>query len=108
VSYSTFQMNTATQNGGALFASGDIYSAGNRLTLEFSTFEGNRAGNGGAIFAGQPGTVRVKESKIRMNTAAIGPDVSGSFISEGGNEIGNAAGSTGFMNGVLSDRIGTN
>ena len=111
VSYSSFQTNTAMNGGGIFNAnSGD-------MTIEFSTLENNQAANrlgdnqtanGGGIFNAS-GTVRVKESQIRKNLATnASSDLNGAFISEGGNEIGIATGSTGFVNGVLGDRIGSN
>jgi predicted outer membrane repeat protein len=106
VSYSSFKSNTAAENGGGIYNAAQFFST-SELTLEFSTLENNQAANGGGVFNGAGGTARVKESQIRRNTATIaGPDLNGVFISEGGNEIGNATGSTGFVNGLLSDRIG--
>jgi hypothetical protein len=79
------------------------------LVLESSTLENNQAsGNGGGIFNWQ-GTARVQSSKIRTNTAGnTSPDVSGAFINEGSNEIGNATGSTGFEIQRSGDRVGLN
>lgn len=106
VSYSSFQKNTAIVNGGGIYTTGYYGTLGGNVTLEFSTLENNQAANGGGIVAAGA-TVRVKESEIRRNTATIaGADLNGVFISEGGNEIGSAAGSTGFVDGVLGDRIG--
>ena len=52
-------------------------------------------------------TARVRNSIIArnlLNEGGINPDVSGNFISEGNNKIGDNTGSTGF--GVFGDIIG--
>lgn len=104
ISYSTFQSNTATVNGGAIY-NNSIFSE-ESLQLEYSTLEDNQATSGGGIFNMTGRILRVKESKIRSNTATgMGPNLNGTFISEGGNQIGDPTGSTGFVDGTLSDRV---
>ena len=86
--------NIAGGQGGGIFNNG-----GATLTLRANSLvSGNRGSSGGGIY--NLGTARVGESSIlsnRTNAAnGIGPDVFGTFISEGFNTIYRRSGSTGF------------
>jgi CSLREA domain-containing protein len=87
---------------------GGIYKQGSGpVTITSSTISGNTGSNssgGGGIF-NQTGTVTAKNTIIALNTAPIGPDVSGSFTSQGFNLIGKTDGSTGFT--AATDQTGT-
>ena len=115
VTNSTLSGNTAT-NAGSRGAG--IYNKAGTVTLTNSTLSGNKANpsnsvpsfpllsspaSGGGIWNG--GTVNVKNTIVALNSAATGPDVSGSFASGGYNLIGNGTGSTGFT--AVGDRLGT-
>jgi hypothetical protein len=82
-----------------------------------SSMAGNINGgvsNGGAIRNDDrsiiTGTVKVANSLIAGNTLSgvrlAGPDVSGAFISQGYNLIGDSGGSTGFADAVNHDQVG--
>ena len=88
---STISGNTTTGNGGAIES-----VAGATITVNNSTITGNTANRGGGIYA-TGGTVNVNNSIIAGNTATTAnPDVSGTFVSNGANIIGDATGGTGF------------
>jgi Domain of unknown function (DUF4347) len=84
--------NTAVGPGGGIFNGGSLTLRSNSLVSS------NRASNGGGIFNG--GIARVGSSSILSNRLTVangtGPDVSGTFISEGFNTIYRTSGSTGF------------
>ncbi len=122
---STLSGNTAGTDGGGLFTS-------DPATLSNCTVSGNTAGfaggginatgatllncsiveniapTGGGVFH-QPGDLfRVKNTIIALNLVDVtgdGPDLSGSFTSDGHNLIGVSNG--GFINGVNGDIVGT-
>lgn len=101
---STFSANIAPGGGG-------IYNGvGGLLTLTYGTLTNNLAtdpllGGGGILNAG---TVTIKNTLIAGNTDPTMPDVSGAFMSQGFNLIGNGNGSTGFVNGASADQVGAN
>jgi len=133
VNSSTISGNTATDLGGGIFntAAGDaleisevvrsstfsgnsaekggaIYNSGN-LGVGSSTITGNLAAlEGGGIFngSGTAAIIDIRSSIIAGNTAENGPDVAGTFDSGGFNLIGKSEGSTGFGEGI-TDQTGT-
>ncbi len=93
-------------NGGGIFNSGGI------LNLSNSTIAGgNFAVLGAGIFNDIGSTANVRSSIIAGNdatgTAPNGEDVFGAFASPSFNLIGISDGSTGFVNGVNSNIVGT-
>jgi CSLREA domain-containing protein len=107
VTNSTFTQNSA-QNGGAIASSSLVNPAS--LDLRSSTVVGNDAttllGNGGGVRQ-SGGTFTVTNSIIAGNTSeGSAPNVSGTFVSQGSNVIGGAAGATGFTNGANGDQVG--
>lgn len=70
---STFKGNSVpTSAGGAVLnESGDTTKTGT-ITITGSTFEGNKAGNGGAVWNGFDGTVNIIGSTFKGNTAVAG------------------------------------
>lgn len=103
VSNSTISGNASRGGGGGIFNSGT-------LSLVFSTLTLNRGGNGGGVFNNASGTVTARNTIIAGNVPFlpvdnINPDVSGNFISDGYNLIGDATGSSGF--GATGDIVGT-
>ena len=94
--------NTAGANGGGVFAI--------NATLLNCTVAENIADFGGGIFRDVGGTFRVRNTIVALNLVDIGgsgPDVFGTFTSDGHNLIGDATGGTGFTNGVNGDLVGT-
>ena len=67
---STFTGNdSGTKAGGAIYnASGNLSTLG-AITITGSTFEGNKAGNGGAVCNGSNGKVEIADSTFKDNTA---------------------------------------
>ena len=82
----TISGNTATSGGGSVFASAT-------LTITNSTISGNStAGQGGGIAQSNSAMINVRNTIIAKNTAASGPDFSGTLTSQGYNMIGNTSG----------------
>lgn len=84
-------ISSGSQGGGGI-----LTFAGSTTTLTHCTLTGNSApgGNGGGIRAGT-GTVDFNNTIVVGNTAAVGPDISGTVVStHGHNLIGNTAGAT--------------
>src|SRR5262249_17849692 len=68
----------------------------------------NTALNGGGVYYTGPDEAKVKNTIIALNQATAGgtgPDVFGTFTSEGHNLIGDPTGSSGF--GASGDQVGT-
>jgi len=114
--------------GGDGGSGGGIYNAGS-LNLISSTIVLNETGMGGSgMISGQIGTgggifndtnntvIVLRNTLIAQNNVFIAhfpfppliiPEVAGDFISKGYNLIGVAYGSTGFINGVNADQVGS-
>ena len=70
---------------------------GGTLTLNNSTVSGNEVNNGdGGGIRNSSGTTFPRNTIVANNTAATGPDVSGTFSSQGNNLIESTSGSSGF------------
>ena len=69
-----------TSAGGAVLnESGDTSKLGT-ITIKGSTFEGNTAGNGGAVWNGSDGKVDITDSTFKGNTALVGAAQQGGAI----------------------------
>jgi hypothetical protein len=91
--------------GGGIWNSGTLTV--NNCTIAANTATqnvGNDASNGGGI-ASTAGTVTVHNTIIAQNQSPTGPDVVGTFVSQGHNLIGNGSGSTGFT--APGDQVST-
>jgi glucose/arabinose dehydrogenase len=96
---------------------GAICNAGGTVTLVCSTLSGNSAngvgsgpvGSGGGINnTSGGGAVNLTDTIVALNTAdSSGPDVIGSFTSQGYNLIGRSDGGSGFSDGVNNDEVGS-
>lgn len=88
------------------FGGGGIFVAVGNLTVSHSTITNNHApsGHGGGII-NAIGNVFSRAALIAGNTALVGPDFHGDAISNGFNLVGDATGSTGFLD--PSDQTGT-
>jgi predicted outer membrane repeat protein len=108
----SFSNNHSDSDGAALYNEGEatldntrfskgaqggaIYNAGT-LSLRNSSFSQNQAQNaGGAIFATAEASTRLSQTTFTENSAPVGPNIAGAITSEGGNQIDNAAGASGF------------
>ncbi len=111
VSNSTISSNSVTSEGGGIYNEGTV-------TLVFSTLTLNKAANGAGVYNAPsfvvgsvvlpPGTANVRNTIIAGNlniTDGVNPDVSGDFISNGYNLIGDGTGSNGFD--ATGDIVGT-
>jgi hypothetical protein len=100
---STTSGNSAGNNGGGI-------SATTANLLNCTIVENiARTGNGGGVFHNPGGTFSVKNTLIALNLVGLsgtGPDVFGTFTSQGHNLIGIGAFLGGFNNGVNGDIVG--
>ncbi|NJN31733.1 MAG: hypothetical protein HC824_15895, partial [Synechococcales cyanobacterium RM1_1_8] len=105
ITNSTLTQNQADNHGGAIAAFGS-------LNLSHVTIADNRAdadndnqGRGGGLLDWPtPGDTTINNTIVARNQAAIGADVSGTFVDQGNNLIGTVDGATGF---TLSSLLGT-
>ena len=91
VTNSTISGNATGWQGGGIYNGSRIFDDGPAiLTVINSTIAGNSAGwEGGGIYNSYPGTLKVANSIIALNTASSGPNVSGSLaVGSGFNLIG--------------------
>lgn len=112
----TFTGNTAGTDGGALYTEVLARIGGDPPAYHYDpylaalnncTFSGNAAGgSGGGVHARSEAKPRNTIAAVNSATVA-GPDVAGSFSSQGSNLIGKSDGSTGFVHGVNGDLVGT-
>ena len=74
ITKSTFKDNSVpTSTGGAINnTSGNNPTPLGTITITGSTFEGNKAGNGGAVWNGSNGKVEIADSTFKGNTALAG------------------------------------
>ncbi len=99
----TIADNTASAGGGIHFTDGT-------LTVQSSTISGNSAGHGGGILSNSPGhPAELGNTIVAGNTlggsGGSGPDVEGTFTSDGYNLIRNGEGGSGFTG--VGDQVGT-
>ena len=99
----TLHGNEAEGNGGAIANLG----LNAITTVSNSTISENRSGGaGGGIASGGSIGTRLLNTIVAENSGASAPDVSGLFIDEGNNLIGQSDGSTGFTRSSLVGRTG--
>ena len=89
---STVSGNEATFNGGGIFN----FGASSMMTLINSTVSNNTAGEGGGGINNNDGTAILRNTIVAGNTANAGPDVFGTFSSQGNNLVWNTSGAVGF------------
>lgn len=101
-----------TVNGSGLNRGGGLYADSRSIlvncTVADNVVSGGTSNQGGGIYNGSQSNVR--NTIIAGNSAATGPDVlnfSSPFTSQGHNLIGKGNDSTGFMNGVNNDQVGS-
>jgi CSLREA domain-containing protein len=93
-------------DGGGIFMGGSSFTT---FTTTNSTVTGNSAstGVGHGVFNAAPTTSIGNTIIARNGTGGTGPDLAGSYTSQGHNLIGNATGSSGFVHGSNGDQVGT-
>jgi len=102
---STFHNNGAAGGGGAIYKNGS-----GSITVTNSTFSNNSASSGGGINNQSGNPPQIRNTIIALNSSVSGPDVFGSFTSQGHNLIGMNDGSSGFTAGTSNpngDLVGT-
>jgi predicted outer membrane repeat protein len=105
---STANLTNCTISGNsAIIDGGGIYISTGATFLNCTIVE-NIADNGGGIFRAPAATqaVLVRNTLIALNIG-VGPDVNGTFVSQGNNLIGIGDGGAGFTNGSNGDLVGT-
>ena len=97
----TVSGNFARGNGGGVFSAGGI-----EVWLLHATITDNRAINeGGGIYAAFTSTLQ--NTLVAANFAdEVNDDVSGDFLSRGGNLIGDVGSASGLTDGVQGDQVG--
>ena len=102
VSQTTISGNTAGSLGGGI-----VNFAGGAIEFQSSTIVNNTAGDfGGGLW--NSGIARSGNTIVARNSGVNGsPDINGSVTSLGTNLIGNGIGSTGIINGVGGNLVGT-
>lgn len=102
LSQTTVSGNTAGSNGGGI-----VNFAAATLQIVNSTITGNAAGElGGGLWSS--GVAQSGNSIIAGNTSSTGsPDISGAVASLGTNLIGIGDGSSGLVNGIAGNLVGT-
>jgi predicted outer membrane repeat protein len=107
VANSTFAGNSATNRSGHGGGAIDNAGTGARATVINCTVSGNTTQNQGGGLASGMGSLILGNTIVAGNTASAGPDIAGTVTSRGHNLIGNGSGSTGLVNGVRGDQVGT-
>ncbi len=107
ITNSTVSGNTAKTLGGGL---ANLNSG--MMTVQNSTVAANQPCSaacpglqGGGIYNPTGSTVALYSTIIADNTAALGPDLNGSFTSNGFNLVTDITGSAGIVNGVGGDQV---
>ena len=97
----TFFGNSAGQEGGAISVSGgDLFLASCTLASNSATLNGGGVYNFSAV-----NMARLANCLVAGNSAGIGPDANGFFMSDGYNLIGKSDATAGF--GASGDQLGT-
>lgn len=107
---STVSGNEADADGGGVQIRGGTSRFTNCTITKNATLESFGSGGGIATY-GSSTVVELLNTIVAENEDTVAsdptaPDVYGDFVSLGHNLIGNRQGSTGFLNGVLGDRVG--
>ncbi len=108
VNNSTFTDNSAFSTGA--ISSFNLSGYSPTVVLTSCTITGNRAddindGRGGGVFNGPMSTTTLRNTIVANNMAASGPDIHGSFTSQGFNLVRSSAGAT--VTPTTGDQIGT-
>ncbi|MBG1244462.1 DUF4347 domain-containing protein [Nostoc sp. NZL] len=111
---STVSANSTYYNGGGIYNSGTLTLTNDTITDNIAEGFFSGTGDGGGVFNDSDGTVLVGNTIIAGNfdmkpngysePFIFNPDVSGNFLDEGNNLIGDNTGSTGF---TVSTLVGT-
>ena len=102
----TITSSTFTDNSGAF--GGAIDNGGGTLLLINDTISRNSASQGSSsVFSAPRGTVQVLNTIIGRDLSQIGPMLQGAFQSLGNNLVSLSGPSTGFINNVNGDQVGS-
>ena len=98
----TLYGNEARGTGGAIAIENP-----SAIVIRNSTVSGNRSDDlGGGLFSDGAADVKLLNTIVAENQGASANDVSGRFVDEGNNLIGQSDGSTGFTKSLLVGRVG--
>jgi hypothetical protein len=105
----------AAMGAGGIGQGGGIDNAANSLTMIYTTTSGNAANagpnggssQGGGLFINGGSFADLENALFAKNVAGIGPDVSGAISVADHLLIGDGTGSTGAVNGVNGNKVGT-
>ena len=104
---STVSRNRADAIGGGIFNSNDT-TPGSVTITNATIVENTTDGAGGGVVNDQGAFVDVQNTIIAANTAlGANNDLQGLFVSLGTNFIGDAGTSSGFVNGIAGDQVGS-
>ena len=99
----TISGNRSNQNGAGLSSNGTVVI--NHATIANNVADGDNTGDGqGGGIVAQGGTIRLSNTIVANNQAAMGVDVAGDFVDQGNNLIGISDGSSGL---TISNFVGT-
>jgi hypothetical protein len=102
---STIDSNSATTNNGG----GIIHNTGAGNVVNSTITHNNAVSNGGGIMNNSlSASFKFRNSIVALNTANVGRDLNGSFLSNGHNLIGSSSGNGGFINGLNGDKVDVN
>jgi hypothetical protein len=107
ITNSTLAGNSATQTSGHGGGALCNFGTGARATVINCTVSGNTTQNQGGGLANDGGSLILGNTIVAGNTASVGPGISGAVTSRGHDLIGDGSGSTGLVNGVHGDQVGT-
>ncbi len=106
---SMLSANSSLGLGGGIYCGG---ASSNRMVINSMIVDNTAATHGGGIYSPDsmfPDHVNplIQNTTIARNVAELGThDVSGSYLSLGGNSIGDSTGGWGFMDGINGDQVG--
>jgi len=123
ITHSSFTQNQASNDGGAIFNQGDLNlanatlannsaaqgggfsSAGmsNTSLNSVTVAENSASSQAGGVFSELSSTIEISNTLVANNSAPSGPDMAGTFNSQGHNLIGTSAGAGGFLDTDLLD-----
>ena len=102
----TTYVSNSTLSGNSAYSGGGVYTDGTLVLNNVTITQNHGELVGGGIYADTAGLVR--NSIIAGNTADLaGPDINGSGTSLGNNLVGNSDQSSGFINGIIGDKVGS-
>ncbi len=106
---SSTTLTNVTLSGNRAARGAGAFNSGSLVLLNTTVAANTATSTGGGLFNNSGATTRAKNTLVATNTATTGPDLNGTFLSEGNNLIGIADPSnpTGFTRDVAGNKVGT-